>query len=371
MASSAVYLAFDIGASSGPKLGLYSKDKILLSLYEPDNPVYDDTFEAFAASLVKCAEENLAAIGRKRSDVAGIGVATAGILDGSGAFQLFFNKPQYNGHNLPAALEEAFSAGVNIANDADAGALAEWAVLDIELLYWVFGGGWGGSWVNRSGEIRFPSIAWDGRDESLHPSNEPGYVIGLDRERLKELFAEVGASFEVFEKQFQTENIKGPCGSSHTIRAELILSGPGRYRLFQSILETSEDKTALLARFNTELSEETLRSGALISRLSSLRVEPAINTDRLYGKVLAEATASLLKRAQADGLPSGVPICLGGKPSYALPFFGPSTQRLLGKMGFHNYMRPSIIDERGGNANIEGAYMLARRAERGNRRSDA
>jgi hypothetical protein len=31
-------------------------------------------------------------------------------------------------------------------------------------------------------------------------------------------------------------------------------------------------------------------------------------------------------------------------------------------MGFLNYMRPSVIDERGSNANLVGAAELARRA---------
>ena len=61
-------------------------------------------------------------------------------------------------------------------------------------------------------------------------------------------------------------------------------------------------------------------------------------------------------------MPDNIPICLGGKPSYALPYFGPSTQRILGKMGFMNYLRPSVIDERGINANLMGAAVLASKA---------
>ena len=100
-------------------------------------------------------------------------------------------------------------------------------------------------------------------------------------------------------------------------------------------------------------------AGEYISKLSGMRVESAINTDRLYGKILAYATRELLKKAKKDGMPENIPICLGGKPSYALPYFGPSTQRVLGKMGFMNYLRPSVIDERGINANLMGAAVLA------------
>ncbi len=106
-------------------------------------------------------------------------------------------------------------------------------------------------------------------------------------------------------------------------------------------------------------------AGKHISKLSRMRVEAAVNADRLYGKILAEAARVLLKQAEADGLTKGAPICLGGKPSYALPYFGPSAQRLLGKMGYLNYLRPSILDERGSNANLNGAVLLAERALKG------
>ena len=95
-------------------------------------------------------------------------------------------------------------------------------------------------------------------------------------------------------------------------------------------------------------------AGALISKLSNMRVEPAVNTDRLFGRILAEAALIMCRQARRDGLPEGVPICLGGKPSYALPYFGPSAQRRLGAAGIMSYLRPSVIDERGLNANLVG-----------------
>lgn len=109
---------------------------------------------------------------------------------------------------------------------------------------------------------------------------------------------------------------------------------------------------------------EQVVAGRHISKLSSMRVEAAVNTDRLYGKILARATRTLVRAARADGLPEAIPICLGGKPSYALPYFGPSAQRMLGKMGLMNYLRPSIVDERGLNANFVGAAVVADHAER-------
>ena len=194
---------------------------------------YPDRFSDFSASLADAAGEMLERLGRSSADLAGIGVASAGILDDDGGFKLFHNRPQYNGSNLPRALEAALGVPAAIANDADAGGLAEWSVLKLEILYWVFGGGWGGSWISADGEILHPSTGWDGQDGSLHFSNEPGYAIGLERWSLRSLFSEVGASWELFERQLADDpelpgdSLFGPDGNPETLRAEVILSGTG------------------------------------------------------------------------------------------------------------------------------------------------
>ena len=122
----------------------------------------------------------------------------------------------------------------------------------------------------------------------------------------------------------------------------------------------SEDKPVLFldGDENGQLSDPSV-SGRYIDKLSSMRVEAAINTDRLYGKVLAYATRTMLRQAFKDGMRENLPVCLGGKPSYALPYFGPSAQRALARLGLSNYLRPSVIDERGSNANLVGAAVLA------------
>ncbi len=368
MSKSGLYLAFDIGASSGAKLAIFNHRSSPLAPPELCAEEYNESFEVFSADLAAGGDAMLEKLGKSRADLAGIGVASAGILNSEGGFKLFHNRPQYNGFNLRRALEEDFGVPAAIANDADAGGLAEWSVLKLELLYWVFGGGWGGVWIEKSGEIRFPSTDWDGRDESLHFSNEPGYSIGIDLWKLRSLFSEVSASFELFEKQLHedsdlpSDSLAGPGGNSETMRAEVILSGPGRCRLFRAVVGNDDFYENFLDIHEQKELTDPAVAGAHISKLSRMRVESAVSTDRLYGKVLAEATRILLKQSEADGLPPGAPICLGGKPSYALPYFGPSTQRILGKSGFMNYMRPSVIDERGSNANLVGAAELARRA---------
>ena len=365
MNSRSYYAAFDIGAGRGTKIGLFSAGlecftEVLLPLDD-----YGRDFDDFAGSLLEALDKAAGMKGFGREDLWGVGISTAGIIGHDGSFLLFQNQSRFNGCNLKTKFESALERPVSIANDADAGGLAEWSVLKTELLYWVFGGGWGGSWISADGKIRFPSNGWDGRDSSLHYTNEPGYAIPLDKFRLRLLFNEVNASYDLFEKQLVEDEtlpesvILGPENNPDTLRAEVILSGTGRCRLFRSLVgdDTFYEKFLDIHEVGEMLDPSV--AGRHIDKLSGLRVEAAINTDRLYGKILAEASRLLLKHSAAEGMNEGLPICLGGKPSYALPYFGPSCQRLLGKMGYMNYLRPSVLDERGSNANLIGAAVLA------------
>lgn len=360
-------MALDIGAGRGVKVGVFAPDQTLL--HETLFPIhlYGETFDEFVSDLLSVVATSLKECGRKPLAA---GISAPGILGSDGSFKLFQNCPQYNGHNLKDAVAGALDIPAAIENDANTGALAEWSVLQMELLYWVFGGGWGGAWISREGKIRFPAHDWDGIDSSLHPTNEPGYSIGLTKWQLKSLFNEVNASFDLFELNLKDEELPptlltGPMGDPDSLRAEVILSGPGRCRLFRSVVGNDDFYTQFLDIHEVRQMTDPSIAGQHISKLSRMRVEAAVNTDRLYGKILAEAARILLKAAEKDGLVPGAPICLGGKPSYALPYFGPSAQRLMGKMGYMYYLRPSVIDERGSNANMIGALVLAKRALEG------
>ena len=185
---------------------------------------------------------------------------------------------------------------------------------------------------------------------------------------LKTLFYQFGASFDRFEQITLEEfgkgekRLIGPGGDPESIRAEVILSGPGRCRLFRAVVGNDDFYQRFLDIHETRQMMDPSIAGAHISKLSNMRVDSAVNTDRLFGKILAQATLMMFKQARADNLPEGLPICLGGKPSYALPYFGPSAQSRLGTLGIMSYMRPSVIDERGLNANLIGAAVLAENA---------
>ena len=362
------HVAIDIGAGQSTKVAICPTPHDIL--VEDELPIgrYGTNFEDYSAALGELVEEVVHRAGATVDTMLGIGVATAGILASDGAFLLVANIPFLKGHNLKVWLERRFDVPVGIDNDANAGGLAEWSVLNVELLYWVFGGGWGGAWINPAGVVMYPALDWDGEDASLHPTNEPGYSIPLNKIMLRQVFLEVNGSYERFEYDLLEEvggdrsALLGPSGDPDSLRAEVILSGPGRRRLFRAMVGDNDFYERFLDMHELDQMADPARAGEYISKLSSMRVEAATNTDRLYGKILAHATRTMIKRAVSDGLPEGVPICLGGKPSYALPYFGPSTQRFLGKFGMLNYLRPSVIDERGLNANVVGAAVLSQKA---------
>lgn len=361
-------MGVDLGAGSGAKIGLFSAaGKAAAETVLPAS-AYGDTAETLTDALAEKISAFLDEHGFSVKNLRGVGLAAPGLFRSDGSYLLAHNLSYLNDHNLKTLLAERLGVPVGVANDADAGGLAEGEALRTELLYWVLGGGWGGAWVSKEGTVRFPSLDWDGDDASLHPTNEPGYAVPLKKRTLAELFRRVGASYERFEEILREETRpadgvpRGPSGDMDTLRAEAVVSGPGRLRLFRAVV--GEDRA-----YESFLEEEERRelygpaaAGRYLDKLSRLRVEAALTTDRLFGRVLAEAARHILTSARADGCPEGVPICLGGKPSYALPFFGPAAQEALCAMGFTNYLRPAVVDERGGNANLIGAAVLAERA---------
>jgi hypothetical protein len=358
-------IAVDIGAGLGVKMGLFHGphnqiDDALLAAED-----YGTGYDSFVGNLLTRLEELAKKNGRRLQDAGAIGIASPGLFRSDGSYLLAANLRFLCGENLKNRIARETGIPTAIDNDANLGGLAEWSVIRTDLLYWVFGGGWGGAWIDKSGTVRFPALDWDGNDASLHYTNEPGYAIPLDKLMLRTLFYQYGASFDRFEQIAMEDlgtnggKLVGPVGNPDTIRAEVILSGPGRCRLFRAIVGSDDFYERFLEIRETRQMTDPSIAGKLISKLSNMRVEAAVNTDRLFGRILAEAASIIYRRARRDGLPEGVPICLGGKPSYALPYFGPSAQRRLGAAGIMSYLRPSVIDERGLNANLVGAAVLA------------
>jgi hypothetical protein len=358
-------VAIDVGAGLGVKIGLFTDPYNQTDGGLVRREGFEDDFDDFVARLLEAIEQLLKKNGRRLHEAQALGIASPGLFRSDGSYLLAANLPFLIGHNLRQRLAEETGLPTAIDNDANIGGLAEWSVLRTDLLYWVFGGGWGGVWIDKTGAVRFPALDWDGDDRSLHYTNEPGYAIPLDKLMLKTLFYQFGASFDRFEQiaaedlQSPDGKLTGPGGDANSIRAEVILSGPGRCRLFRAVVGDDDFYKRFLDIHESRQMTDPSIAGAHISKLSNMRVESAVATDRLFGRILAEATLTMFRQARRDGLPEGLPICLGGKPSYALPYFGPSAQSRLGAVGVMSYLRPSVIDERGFNANLVGAAVLA------------
>ena len=366
-----LYVAIDVGAGLGAKIGLFTGPLNQFGDGILPREEFADEFDDFVARLLEKTKQLVRQFGRRINEVRAIGIASPGLFRSDGSYLLAANLPFLNNQNLRARLAAETGVPTMIENDANAGGLAEWSVLRTDLLYWVFGGGWGGVWIDKDGKVKFPALDWNGDDRTLHYTNEPGYAIPLDKLMLKTLFYQYGASFDRFEQLAAEElnasagKLAGPGGDPNTVRAEVILSGLGRCRLFRAVVGDDDFYTRFLdIREKRQMTDPSI-AGKHISKLSNMRVEPAVNTDRLFGRILAEATLMMFKQARKDGLREGLPICLGGKPSYALPYFGPSAQSRLGAAGIMSYLRPSVIDERGCNANLVGAAVLAEQTAAG------
>jgi len=368
MAEHGYLVSVDLGAGQGAKIGLFTSPGNLVVEDLLPAKRYGNTAERLADGLVEHITSLCASQGATMKDVRGIGVASPGLFRSDGSYLLIANIPFLNGRNLRQLLEERTGAPVRMDNDANAGGLAEWSAFRVELLYWVFGGGWGGAWISRDGEVRHPAVDWDGNDASLHYTNEPGYAIPIEKMIIRSVMTLEGVPYERLERvlldEFQPKDgvLRGPSGSADHLRAETLLSGPGRCRLFRAVVGENDFYERFLSAEEVAEIKDPAVAGKHISKLSAMRVEPAVITDRLFGRLLAHASRIMFKQARKDNIAENIPICLGGKPSYALIFFGPSCQRALGPRGILSYLRPSIIDERGSNANLVGAAVLAEKA---------
>ena len=156
-------IAIDIGAGQSTKVALCCSPSEIIE--EDELPVreYGASFEAYSRALAGLIETVISRAGQRREDLRGIGVATAGILASDGRFLLIANVPVLQGRNMKTWLADRFGVPVGIDNDANAGGLAEWSVLQVELLYWVFGGGWGGAWISKDGQVMYPALGLERR----------------------------------------------------------------------------------------------------------------------------------------------------------------------------------------------------------------
>ena len=370
MIENGCYVGIDLGAGSGAKMGLFeSPDRQTAKILLPRDR-YGSSCESLSEAMSECVVRLLEKQDKNLKDVKAVGLSTPGLLASDRSYVLAVNLGYLNGRNLPEALEQRLGVPVAIENDANAGALAEWSAARSEILYWVLGGGWGGAWVSKEGDIRFAALDWDGDDASLHLTNEPGYATPLSKKTVKTFLQEEGGDFEHFLEILRKDigagdgPLSGPSGDPETLRSEWIVSGPGRHRLFRTLTRDDRSYEEHLNADERETILDSAKAGILLSQLSENGLPAAVATDRLFARLLAEAAETILRQALEDGCRPDLPIFLGGKPSRALPYFSPLCQSILDEKGFACRLLPSVVNGQGLNPNLVGAAVLAaKRAE--------
>ena len=294
------YIAIDVGAGLGVKIGLFANQSKQIDddLLRTDE--YEPEFESFVKRLLEKLVQFLKKNGRRVNAARAIGIASPGLFRSDGSYLLAANLPFLCGQNLKRRMIEETGVPAAIDNDANLGGLAEWSIVQTDLLYWVFGGGWGGAWVDKSGQVRFPALDWDGDDRKLHYTNEPGYGIPLDKLTLKALFYQHGASFDRFEQIAAEEmntpdgKLTGPAGDPSSIRAEVILSGPGRCRLFRAVVGDDD----FYERFLDIREKRQMTDPSIAGRLIR---------NRGVAITRSMATSGSSKRVMPSPLPAGAP----------------------------------------------------------------
>ncbi|MDI6773776.1 MAG: ROK family protein [Verrucomicrobiota bacterium] len=359
-------VGIDIGAGSGAKLGLFASETEQIA--EAILPIerYGASADAFADSLADAVARLLQENSARREALLALGVATPGLLRSDGSIRSVSNVRFLAGANLSALLTQRLGVPVRTVNDADAGALAEWSRRRVELLYWVLGGGWGGAWVSPQGHVRFPAVDWDGQDAGLHYTNEPGYAIPLGKAEINRAFAPFGRCFSEWEEfglralNLSDHQLVGPCGRRDCVRAELFVSGPGRWRIFRYLAGDLASFTPALSaeRIGRLFSQAT--AGPVLDELARLKFPVMVQTDTILGVLLAEAALALFRQAIPQGCRPDIPVFMGGKPSRALPFFGSAALQRLRDGGIASSIGLSCFDEENKNANLFGAAFAAK-----------
>lgn len=357
-----VVAGVDIGAGSGAKIGILERDSRVVA--ESVLPIarYGNDAQTLVSRASEIVRELVSGIVGARLAAAGVG--SPGTVKANGTLRSVSNIPFLSGTDLAGMFSRELGVPAALINDADAGGLAEWSVRRVELLYWVLGGGWGGAWISAGGEVLFPSSEWDGNEAHLHYTNEPGFATPLQRRALESIFANAGLCFGDCEKRCAADRgltvpLTGPAGKTGSVRAELLVSGTGRWRIFREFALKDPSCKAGLSGEEVAALEDPSTAGKVIDKLGYTGADAAVRTDKLFGAVLAEAAMVILHRAADDGCSDRVPIFLAGKPSRALPLFGSFARKEMLARGIENKLQPSKVEADGHDPNMVGAALLA------------
>jgi len=329
------YLAIDIGGGSGIKLAVFDSDLQIVG--EEKRTHISKVPHEFARFMGLLEQKVIEATAEH--PVQAIGISSTGIFTPNGRCLKASSLPFLEGKRIATGIQEKLRVPTRLDNDANLGGIAIWQREKRELLYWTFGGGWGGSWVSNEGEILY----FNGNHRGIHPTNEPGYMVSFNRESLKTLFEEHDFDYEFFEDDlvdhydYDTIFI-----SAEQIRAGRVISGKGIERMYNST------KTDCL-------------KGSDIFALAEEGNEEALRAYSLFGKLLARAGREVTASTRRNDLP----IYLGGQPSMALKYFERDLLEGLRTAEITSTVQRCPYNGNGQNANLYGAAMLAMRVDKG------
>lgn len=377
------FAGIDLGAGFGAKIGMFDEEMRLIR---------QDCLPIEGISSSEKLTENLADKIREmhpdprsnRSFLASVGLASPGLFASDGTYIVAANLGFLNGKNLRKGLEQELGVIVGIVNDADAGGLAAWHIKQEELLYWVFGGGWGGAWISKDGQVMHPAIDWDRKDSSLHPTNEPGYAVPIKKNDVKYFLESITMdsksfsrnSYSVFRQNLINEFGKMPLGPSDddaSLRAETLVSGSGMQRLFRALTHHIIFKYEDILAGRDALGRK-IDPGRRIDELAEQDNLYALKTHEFFGRFLGMAGAQILDavarelREEKGGLSESeikeiekrivnIPVYLAGKPSRAFPYFKNAALDTLKIWGHRNKVMPLGLVS---NPNLVGAGVKAK-----------
>jgi hypothetical protein len=85
--------------------------------------------------------------------------------------------------------------------------------------------------------------------------------------------------------------------------------------MFRALTHNDHTYQMHLTPQERELIYDPEKAGPIIARLTAVRAHSALQVDRLFGRLLAEAAETVINKALEDGCRAGVPIFLAENPA--------------------------------------------------------
>src|SRR5437762_1381894 len=114
------YIAIDIGAGLGAKLGLFIDPHTQVGENVLRADEFGDDIDSLVNRLRECIERTIDEAGLRMDQARAVGIASPGLFASDGSYVLAANLPFLNGQNLRQRIELATGLPTGIENDANA-----------------------------------------------------------------------------------------------------------------------------------------------------------------------------------------------------------------------------------------------------------